>query len=156
MDIRKHNRTAWDNKVKKRDRWTVPDSSEIIKQARKGNWQIRLTPTIPVPEDWFPPLKGLDVLCLASGGGQQGPVLSAAGANVTVLDNSPVQLERDRFVAERDYLVIRTVEGDMRDLSRFTDASFDLIFHPVSNTFVPDVRVVWKEAFRVVRKGGVL
>jgi len=30
--------------------------------------------------------------CLASGGGQQGPVLAAAGAHVTVFDNSPRQL----------------------------------------------------------------
>jgi SAM-dependent methyltransferase len=156
MDIRKHNRIAWDNEVKKGNKWTVPVSSEVVAQARGGNWQIVLTPTIPVPKEWFPPLKGLDVLCLASGGGQQGPILAATGANVTVLDNSPMQLEHDRYVAERDSLVIRTVEGDMRDLSQFTDASFNLIVHPVSNTFVPDVRIVWKEAFRVLHKGGAL
>ncbi len=155
MDIRKYNRTAWDNKVKQGNKWTVPVSAETVQKAREGNWQIVLT-SKPVPKEWFPPLKGLDVLCLASGGGQQGPILAAAGANVTVLDNSPMQLERDRFVAERDSLVIRTVEGDMRDLSQFADASFDLIVHPVSNTFVPDVRIIWKEAYRVLRKGGVL
>jgi SAM-dependent methyltransferase len=156
MDIRAHNRVAWDNEVRKGNKWTVPVSSEVVQQARAGKWQIVLTPTIPVPEDWFPPIKGLDVLCLASGGGQQGPILAAAGANVTVLDNSPLQLEGDRFVAKRDSLTIRIVEGDMRDLSQFKDTSFGLIFHPVSNTFVPDIRVVWKEAYRVLRKGGVL
>jgi 2-polyprenyl-3-methyl-5-hydroxy-6-metoxy-1,4-benzoquinol methylase len=62
-------------------------------------------------------LPGADVLCLASGGGQQGPLLAAAGASVTVLDASPRQLEQDRAVAARDGLVIRTVEGDMADLS---------------------------------------
>ena len=156
MDIRKYNRTAWDTQVKAGNKWTVPVSSEVIKQAMEGNWQIVLTPTIPVPKDWFPPLKGLDVLCLASGGGQQGPILSAAGARVTILDNSPMQLRQDRLVADRDSLSIRTVEGDMRDLSHFEDASFDLIFHPVSNVFVPDVRPVWREAFRILRRGGVL
>ncbi|TFG48500.1 MAG: class I SAM-dependent methyltransferase, partial [Candidatus Brocadiia bacterium] len=156
MDIRKYNRTAWDKQVKAGNKWTVPVSSEVIKQAMEGNWQIVLTPTIPVPKDWFPPLKGLAVLCLASGGGQQGPILSAAGARVTILDNSPMQLRQDRLVADRDSLSIRTVEGDMRDLSHFEDASFDLIFHPVSNVFVPDVRPVWREAFRVLRRGGVL
>jgi ubiquinone/menaquinone biosynthesis C-methylase UbiE len=98
----------------------------------------------------------LDVLCLASGGGQQGPVLAAAGASVTVFDNSPRQLDRDRQVAERDGLSIQTVEGDMADLGTFADASFDLVVHPVSNTFVPDVRPVWKEAYRVLHEGGAL
>jgi len=115
-----------------------------------------LTPSKPVPRKWFPDLEGLDVLCLASGGGQQAPILAAAGANVTVLDNSPKQLKQDRFVAERDSLAITTVEGDMADLSMFSDQSFDLIVHPVSNVFVPDVRPVWAEAFRVLRHGGAL
>lgn len=156
MDIRKYNQIAWDNEVKKGNKWTVPVSSDVVNQARQGNWQIVLTPTKPVPKIWFPPLIGIEVLCLACGGGQQGPILAAAGAKVTVLDNSPMQLEHDRFVAERDSLIIRTIEGDMRDLSQFPDASFGLIFHPVSNTFIPDVHVVWKEAFRVLRRGGVL
>ena len=60
------------------------------------------------------------------------------------------------MVAERDALDIQTIEGDMKDLSRFQDGSFGLIFHPVSNTFVDDVRPVWKEAFRVLKKGGIL
>ena len=49
-----------------------------------------------------------------------------------------------------------TVEGDMRDLAPFADDSFDLIVHPVANLFVPDVRPVWREAFRVLRPGGAL
>jgi SAM-dependent methyltransferase len=105
---------------------------------------------------WFPALKGQDVLCLASGGGQQAPILAAAGANVTVLDNSPRQLEQDRRVAAREALVIATVQGDMADLSMFPDASFDLIVNPVSNCFAPDVRRVWAEAYRVLRHGGAL
>jgi SAM-dependent methyltransferase len=156
MDIRDYNREAWDREVKKSNKWTVPVSADIIAKARQGHWQIVLTPTIPVPADWFPQIKGADVLCLASGGGQQGPVLAAAGASVTVLDNSPLQLEQDRLVAERDGLSIRLVEGDMADLSTFDSVSYDLIVHPVSNTFVPDVRPVWREAFRVLRHGGRL
>jgi SAM-dependent methyltransferase len=96
------------------------------------------------------------VLCLASGGGQQGPILAATGARVTVFDNSPAQLERDRQVSEEHDLGIRTVQGDMADLSAFEDASFDLIFHPVSNVFASDVRPVWQECFRVLRPGGRL
>jgi SAM-dependent methyltransferase len=134
----------------------VPVSSKVIAAARDGSWGLLLTPTIPVPRDWYPDLTGADVLCLASGGGQQGPVLAAAGARVTVYDNSPNQLAQDRMVAERDGLEIKLVEGDMADLSRFPDESFDLIFHPVSNVFTPDVLLVWGEAYRVLRPGGVL
>ena len=157
MDIREHNRTVWDKQVEwGENEWTIPVEPEVIAAARRGEWAIDLSPTKTVPETWFPDLVGCDVLCLASGGGQQGPVLAAAGANVTVFDNSPQQLAQDRFVAERDGLEIATVEGDMRDLSVFPDCSFGLIVHPVSNCFIPDVRPVWAEAFRVLRPGGAL
>ena len=96
------------------------------------------------------------MLCLASGGGQQGPVLAAAGAEVTVFDNSPAQLARDEEVAAREGLTLRTVLGDMRDLSAFPDASFDVVFNPVSNVFCPELAPVWRESFRVLRPGGVL
>ncbi len=153
MDILDHNRAAWDSLVGRGCEFTVPVSDEQIEQARTGEWGIFLTPTKPVPSEWFPPLSGCSLLCLASGGGQQGPILAAAGAHVTVLDNSPRQLERDETLAKRHSLGLGTVRGDMRDLSAFADESFDLIVHPVSNTFVPDVRPVWREAYRVLRAG---
>lgn len=156
IDILEHNRRAWDKEVERRNRWTKPVTRGAIAQAREGHWQIFLTPTIPVPEDWFPEIKDCNVLCLASGGGQQGPLLSAAGAKVTVLDNSLKQLEQDAYVAARESLSIDTVQGDMADLHIFESASFDMIVHPVSNTFVPDVNPVWAEAFRVLRPGGCL
>jgi len=157
MDIRAFNRRAWDKEVKKGNQWTVPVGPEVISAARQGKWEIILTPTKPVPRAWFPEdLSGCEVLCLASGGGQQGPTLAAVGANVTVFDNSPNQLAQDRFVAERDDLAITTVEGDMRDLSAFSDESFDLIVHPVSNCFVPEIQPLWDEAFRVLRHGSAL
>ncbi len=157
MDILSFNRRAWDKQVDEGNMWTVPVSPERVAAARWGEWQVVLTPTRPVPRGWFPgELKGADVLCLASGGGQQGPILAAAGANVTVFDNSPKQLEGDRFVAARDGLAIRTVQGDMADLSVFQDETFDLVLNPVSICFIPDVRPVWKECYRVLRRGGGL
>jgi SAM-dependent methyltransferase len=156
VDILTYNRHAWDREVEKGNRWTVPVGPDVIAAARQGRWEIVLTPTRPVPREWFPELSNLDVLCLASGGGQQAPVLAAAGASVTVLDNSPAQLARDLQVAEGEGLTIRTVQGDMADLSAFEDGSFGLIFHPCSNCFAPDVRPVWREAFRVLRPGGAL
>lgn len=156
MDIRAYNRNAWNREVEKGNPWTIPVTTEQIAAARRGDWKVVLTPTIPVPANWFPPMKGLNVLCLASGGGQQGPILAAAGSVVTVLDNSPAQLEKDRMVAARDHLPLTAVEGDMADLSMFADETFGLIFHPVSNIFTPEIIPVWKECYRVLKPGGVL
>lgn len=155
-EIRRHNRLAWDRQVELGNPWTVPVTPEVVDAARRGYWQLLLTPTIPVPRSWWPEVAGLEVLCLASGGGQQGPILAAAGAHVTVLDDSTAQLARDRQVAERDGLELSTVAGDMADLRIFHDGRFGLVFHPVSNCFVPDVRPVWAEAYRVLAEGGIL
>jgi SAM-dependent methyltransferase len=154
--VARFNRGAWDEMVARGNRWTVPVDRDAIAAARRGDWSILLTPEKPVPGSWFPPLAGAAVLCLAGSGGQQAPILAAAGARVSVLDNSPAQLAQDRAVAEREGLEIITVLGDMRDLSAFADRSFALVFHPCANAFVPDVRPVWREAFRVLRPGGVL
>lgn len=157
MDIRSYNREAWNRQVEGGEsRWTQPFDSEIIAKARNGDFNILLTENIPVPHHWFPPLQGADVLCLASGGGQQGPILAAAGANVTVFDNSPAQLKQDQLVAERESLSLQTVEGDAANLSTFEDHSFDLIFNPCSTVFMQNVRAVWKECARVLRPGGIL
>jgi ubiquinone/menaquinone biosynthesis C-methylase UbiE len=157
MNITEYNKNAWNNEVKNGNKWTIPVDHETIENAKNGNWKIILTPTKAVPKNWYPnPLKGKEVLCLASGGGQQGPIMAAIGANVTVFDNSPKQLEQDTLVAKRENLNIKTIEGDMRDLSVFEDESFNLIIHPVSNSFIHEIQPVWNEAHRVLRKNGIL
>jgi len=156
MNIIEYNRQAWNRQAKEGSEWTLPVDADVIKAARNGRWSVILTPITPVPATWFGSLPGKQVLCLASGGGQQAPVLAAAGATVTSLDNSDAQLDMDRQVAEREGLSIRCLRGDMSDLSVFPDESFDLIFHPISNLFVPDVRIVWRECFRVLKPGGDL
>ena len=152
-----HNRAAWDCLVDNNKEWSRPVGPEVIARAREGDWSVVLIGYEPTPRDWLPSeLAGVRMLCLASGGGQQGPVLAAAGATVTVFDNSPKQLARDEEVAARDGLELRTVLGDMRDLGVFDDASFDVIVNPVSNVFCPDLTPVWEGAFRVLRPGGTL
>lgn len=81
---------------------------------------------------------------------------AAAGARVTLFDASAGQLDKDRQVAARDRLELACVRGDMRDLSTFADASFDLVFNPISNLYVDDVLPVWRECARVLRPGGKL
>ena len=157
MKYVEENSRIWDKRAENNDRWSTVVSAEEVAKAQNGDWHIILTPEKPVPRDWFPAeMKGLKVLCLASGGGQQGPILAAIGADVTVFDNSQGQLEKDRYVAKRDGLTIKTVQGNMQDLSMFADASFDLIVHPWSNNYVDDILIVWKECSRVLKKGGTL
>ena len=157
MDIRTINRNRWDKQVELGNPWTIPVSHELIEAARQGKWSVILTEQKSVPRAWFPEdIHGVEILCLACGGGQQGPIFAAAGAKVTVFDNSPRQLEQDRMVARREGLKLEIVEGDMRDLRVFSDKSFDLVFNPVSTAFCTDVIPVWREAYRVLRPGGVL
>ena len=150
------NRDGWDRRVEQRDVWTRPVSSETIARARLDDWSVLLTPNRPVPRDWFGAVAGRDILCLASGGGQQGPILAAAGGRVVVFDASPKQLAQDEMVAHRDGLSLVTRQGLMHDLSEFADGCFDIVFHPASNCYAPDIEPVWRECFRVLRRGGVL
>jgi SAM-dependent methyltransferase len=136
--------------------WGIPVSPEICEKVREGEWNVLLTPHTPVPKDWFPPFKETKILGLASGGGQQMPVFSLLGAKCTVFDISNSQLGREYYVAEREGYEIEIIKGDMSKALPFDDASFDLIFHPVSNFFVEDVYHIWKECFRVLRPGGTL
>lgn len=156
MNIVSYNREAWNRQSRRGSRWCTPVTSEETTAARHGNWSVILTPNKPVPAHWFGNIADQDLLCLASGGGQQAPILAAAGARVTSFDNSDEQLAKDQLVADRDALTITTVQGDMANLAVFPDASFDLIFHPVSNVFAENIRPVWQECFRVLRPGGRL
>ncbi len=157
MNVTEANSKAWDRLVSEKYAWTIPAGPDRIANARKGKVELKLTPTRFVPPGWYPDdLKGKGVLCLASGGGQQGPVFAAAGSHVTVVDISAKQLEQDRLMAEEYGLDLRTVRCSMDDLSLFDDGTFDLIFHPVANAYVENVIPVWREAYRVLAKGGVL
>ena len=136
--------------------WGRPISHEEYEEALAGRWDVRLTPTKPVPHSWFGDLEGKRVLGLASGGGQQIPVLSALGARCTVLDYSARQCESERAVAEREGYEVDVVRADMSRPLPFEDGAFDLVFHPVSNQFVEDVRPIFRECFRVLGEGGML
>ena len=105
------------------------------------------------PERRLGDLEGQDVLCLAGGGGQQSVGFALLGANVTVLDLDEGQLRRDRDETERRHLDIATHQGDMRDLPFRADA-FDVVWHPYSINFVPEVDRVIDEVTRVLRPGG--
>lgn len=100
-------------------------------------------------------VKGKQVLCLASGGGQDTAAFALLGAHVTVFDLSDVQLERDRQAAAHHGYQITAHQGDMRDLSIFPDNSFEVVWQVYSLNFVPSVEPVFRGVRRVLKSGGI-
>ncbi len=156
MDYQDINAKTIDRWIEEGWEWGKPISHKVYVAATQGIWGVKLTPTKMVPHEWFGDLKGKKVLGLASGGGQQMPIFTALGAECTVMDYSSKQVETERMVAEREGYNINAIRGDMTKPLPFEDETFDLIFHPVSNCYVKEVRPIWKECFRVLKPGGYL
>ena len=151
-----------DNWVKADWEWGRPISIDAFEEAKKGNWQVVLTPLKAVPHNWFEPyyssgsLNGAKLLGLASGGGQQMPIFAALGACCTVLDYSQAQLDTEKMIAKRHNYTIDMVRADIAKPLPFNESSFDIIFHPVSNFFIEDIKPLWHECYRILKPGGLL
>lgn len=150
------NSKIFDKWVEQGWEWGQPINHEVFEKAKNNDWFVLLTPTKPVPQKWFCEMKNAEILGLASGGGQQMPIFAALGAKCTVLDYSEKQLLSEKEVARRENYEIKTIRADMTNPLPFEDEAFDLIFHPISNCYIEDVLPVWKECYRVLKKGGIL
>lgn len=156
MNYRDINSSVIDKWVEEDWEWGRPIAHETYVKATEGEWNVVLTPTKSVPKEWFPQFTGSKILGLAAGGGQQMPVFTALGAECTVMDYSQRQLDSEFTVATREGYAIQIVKADMTQRFPFEDASFDMIFHPVSNCYIENVFHVWDECNRVLKKGGLL
>lgn len=156
MDYQKINANVIDSWCENGWEWGRPISHETYERAKAGEWEVYLTPTKPVPHAWFPDFAGCRLLGLASGGAQQIPIFSALGADCTVLDYSSHQCESERTFARQEGYSVTVLQADMTKPLPFADETFDLIFHPVSNCYVEEVKPIFRECYRVLRKGGVL
>jgi ubiquinone/menaquinone biosynthesis C-methylase UbiE len=146
LNFLRHNRTAWNRLAENQDRLTKP--------AREVDFLDPLK-SVDAPGWLGPDIRGRDVLCLAAGGGRQGPLYAAAGANVIVVDFSPAMLELDKKLAREKGLSLRTIETNMEDLAVLGEATIDIVIHPVSTCYIPDVMPVYREVARVLRCGGL-
>ena len=156
QDYTKINAAVWDDINECLTDKATAVSHEAFLAAKDGALNVTLAGVRLVPRAWFPELKGADVLALACGGGQQAPIFAAHGARVTVTDVSARQLANERLVAQREDYDIRVLEADMSQPFPFEDASFDMIFNPVSNCYIRDILPMQRECARVLRPGGVL
>lgn len=146
-----HNRRAWDRLASDGVPLARPAADEAFGDPR--GW---LGSAGTAARPWLPArLDGLEVLCLAAGGGKHGPLYAAAGARVVVLDVSAAMLALDRAVARERRIDLEIVEGSMDDLSMFATGRFDLVIHPVSTCYLPDVSPVFREIARVTRSNGL-
>ena len=152
-DYLKLNKDRW-NKVN--NDYTQPLTHEELEEARNNPIAVALTVGKKVPTEWFEKTSGKKILGLACGGGQQGPIFAAKGYDVTIMDFSTSQLQKDEMVAKREGLKINTVQADMTKPFPFEDETFDIIFNPVSNVYIEDLENMFKEAARILKKGGLL
>ncbi len=156
MDYQDKNAETIDRWIRDGWEWGKPIDHETYLAALDGRYDVKLTPVKYVPHEWLGELRGKRILGLACGGGQQMPVFAALGAECTVLDYSDEQLNSERLVSEREGYPIDIVKADMTKPLPFEDEHFDMIFHPVSNCYVKEVKPIWKECFRVLKSSGVL
>lgn len=137
-----------------RERWKALTDADALFSRPRLDMDSASARMQADPHGLLGDLTGARVLCLGGGGGKQSAAFAILGADVTVADLSPEQLERDRRTAEHYGIEVKTVETDMRDLSGFDPDSFDIVDHPYSINFVPDCRDVFLQTARVLRPGG--
>ncbi|HUG36305.1 MAG TPA: class I SAM-dependent methyltransferase, partial [Candidatus Limnocylindrales bacterium] len=144
-DVARFNRERWEDLAKARVKFSRPwlDLDPATARARVD------------PEGMLAEVAGADVLCLAAGGGQQSSAFAMLGTRVTVLDFSATQIERDRVTAAHHGVSVTAIEGDMRDLARFPDRAFDIVWQAHALNFVPDPAPVLDGVARLLRPGGL-
>lgn len=137
------NRRVWDTMARQGQPLCTPASDEELADPLKH----------VDPLGWLGnSIRGWRVLCLAAGGGRHSALYSAAGACVTVVDLSPEMLALDRQVASERGYSIRVIEASMDSLPMLESEYFDLVIHPVSTCYIPDVAPVFREVARLLRR----
>jgi len=144
-NIGKVNRDRWNSLARANVEYSRPFMNITIEEAEKYVYRHGVLTDVT----------GKKVLCLASGGGQDSIAFGLLDADVTVLDLSDVQLERDRQAAKQHGLQIKTIQGDMRDLSIFAQDQFDIVWQMYSINFIPSPGSIFREVQRVLKSGGI-
>jgi ubiquinone/menaquinone biosynthesis C-methylase UbiE len=146
--VAEHNKKMWDRLAKAGHPYTrgegkLPKSAAALRRFLDPNQRLSGMK-----------LRGARILALAAGGGWDGIVFAKLGADVTVLDLSPRQVRTAKSLAKSEGVKLDAVQGNMKDLSRFSDGTFDLVWHCHSLVFIDDVDAVFREVGRVLKSGG--
>lgn len=138
-----------------RDRWNELVRAGVLYSRPYLELDQKRAREVIDEEEILGEVEGKSALILGGGGGQQSVAFALLGARTTVFDLSDEQLANDRKAAEHHAVDLSIEQGDMRDLSRFEDDSFDIVWQPYSINFVPSVEPVFSEVARVLRPGGL-
>lgn len=136
------------------ERWKALADANALFTRPLPNLNVEAAQQLIDPDHTMGDLMGKRVLCLAGGGGKQSAAFALLGADVTVVDISEEQLARDRAMAGHYQVSMKTIQGDMRDLSLLNAAAYDIVYQPYSLNFVPDAKAVFAEVARIIRMGG--
>jgi len=159
MDSNAINKKWWGKMVKDGCGFTIPWLNldvKVLQKLAQGELEKAPKPLDDIyPLEVLKNIKGKNILCLASGGGQQSAVFSLLGARVTIVDIAEGQLKADQKSANHYGYKITTVQTSMDDLSMIEEESFDLVYQAPSMAYTPDVKKVYSEVARVIKSDGL-
>jgi SAM-dependent methyltransferase len=131
-------------KQRLRSMWMAGDFAQIARhsESEAANWVNQLGLT-----------RGMKVLDVACGTGNQSIPAAKTGAEITGVDIAPNLLEAARTRAAAEGLTIEFVEGDAEQLPQ-ADGSFGAVISMFGAMFAPRPELVAAELLRVCRPGG--
>ncbi len=144
------NRKAWNSLRRQRDEGLVnirPDSAAAILAGRRFLYAENL--------ELVGDVRGKRLLDMGCGDGAEMLEWARAGAIVTGVDNSPVQLEAARRNADKLGVECRLVQADLlrlpEDLMR---GEFDVVFTAWVQSWIGDLDTWFGSAWRALKPGG--
>ena len=144
------NREAWDSFRRQRDEGLVnirPDSAGDILAGRRFLYPENL--------DLVGGVQGKRLLDMGCGDGAEMLEWARAGAIVTGVDNSPVQLASARRNAERLGVECRLVQADLLRLPEdLLQGEFDIVFSAWVEAWIGDLDGWFANAKRALKPGG--
>ena len=144
------NREAWDSLRRQRDEGLVnirPDSAGDILAGRRFLYPENL--------ELVGDIQGKRLLDMGCGDGAEMLEWARAGAVVTGVDNSPVQLAAARRNAERLGVECRLVQADILHLPEdLLQGEFDIVFSAWVESWIGDLDGWFAGAWRALKPGG--
>ena len=138
-----------------RTQWNALADAHVMHSLPFFDYDMEQAKTYAYRHGIITEAKNKQVLCLASGGGQDSAAFGLLGAKVTVFDLSDVMLKRDQEAAQHHGYSVKTIQGDMRDLSPLGNNRFDIVWQSISLNYSPVVDPVFDGVQKILRPQGI-